>query len=205
MTFEEFLDAELDALDRYTRVLVGDRQLAHDCLADALIKVQARWSKIAVLDNPVAYVRRVITNAFLDHRRSWAHRMLHLVAPEHLPDAPATPAVSGIADRAQLHELLQRLQRQQRAAIVMRHGDDPTHVVVKDRLAWRELGRGYVAVVVGPIGMSPADLALAASVRMDPAVHPAPVAPAASPAQPSGLGPSSAITGTGETAVPPSR
>lgn len=121
MTFEEFLDAELDGLDRYSRVLAGDRQLAHDCLADSLIKVQVRWASIAGMDNPLAYVRRVVTNTFLDQRRSWAHRMLHLVAHDQLVQVAPASELSALHDRAQLHGLLQRLPRQQRAAIVMRH------------------------------------------------------------------------------------
>lgn len=135
MTFEEFLDAELNGLDRYSRVLVGDRQLAHDCLADSLIKVQVRWKRIAELDNPLAYVRRVVTNTFLDQRRSWAHRMMHLVSAEHLPEQPAPSGLSGVDDRAQLHELLQRLPRQQRAAIVMRHYLDLPDADIADALS----------------------------------------------------------------------
>jgi RNA polymerase sigma-70 factor (sigma-E family) len=135
VTFEEFLDAELNGLDRYCRVLVGDRQLAHDCLADALIKVQVRWKKIAELDNPLAYVRRVVTNTFLDQRRSWAHRMLHLVSTEQLPEQPAPSDLRSLEDRAQLHGLLQQLPRQQRAAIVMRHYLDLPDTDIADALS----------------------------------------------------------------------
>lgn len=135
MTFEEFLDAELTGLDRYSRVLVGDRQLAHDCLADSLIKVQLRWRKIGELDNPLAYVRRVVTNTFLDQRRSWAHRMLHLVGTEQLPEQPAPSELRSLEDRAQLHALLQQLPRQQRAAIVMRHYLDLPDTDIADALS----------------------------------------------------------------------
>lgn len=80
------------------------------------------------------------------------------------------------------------------------------HVVAVERQAWTDLGGGYVAVVVGPIGMSPADLALAATaVRIDPRVGAAPAPATASPATPSGLSPSSMVEGTGPTAVPHSR
>lgn len=135
MTFEDFLDAELSGLDRYSRVLVGDRQLAHDCLADSLIKVQVRWKKVAVMDNPVAYVRRVITNMFLDQRRSWAHRKVRLVGTEHLPEEPAPSGHSSMEDRAQLHELLEQLPRQQRAAIVMRHYLDLSDADIAEALS----------------------------------------------------------------------
>jgi len=135
VTFEEFLDAELNGLDRYSRVLVGDRQLAHDCLAESLIKVQARWKKIGEMDNPLAYVRRVITNTFLDQRRSWAHRMMHLVGAEELPEQSAPSDLRSLEDRAQLHELLRQLPRQQRAAIVMRHYLDLPDADIADALS----------------------------------------------------------------------
>src|ERR1700712_556151 len=74
VTFEEFLDAELDGLGRYARVLTGDRQQAHDTLAEALIKVQMHWKRIALMDRQLAYVRRIVTNTYLQEKRSWADR-----------------------------------------------------------------------------------------------------------------------------------
>ena len=110
MTFDEFLDAELDGLDRYCRVLVGDRQLAHDTLADSLIKVQQHWTRIALMTTPLAYVRKMITNTYLDGRRSWAQRMLHLVPPSEMPEeSQLHDPVSVVHDRAHLHDLLRQL------------------------------------------------------------------------------------------------
>lgn len=85
-------------------------------------------------------------------------------------------------------------------------GGTLAHVVAKDRLAWTALGRGYVAVVIGPVGMSTPDLALAAAaVRIDPEVGTAPVPATGPPVTPSGLAPASVVGGTGPTAVPQSR
>ena len=81
MTFDEFLDAELDGLRRYAQVLTGNRQQAHDTLAESLIKVQSHWRRIEVLDRPLPYVRRVVTNQFLQERRSWAARMFRSMNP----------------------------------------------------------------------------------------------------------------------------
>ena len=121
MTFDEFLDRELDGLTRYARVLTGDRQLGHDMLADSLIKVQLHWLRIADLDNPLAYVRRVVTNTFLQQRRSWAQRMIHPWGSP-LPDrGDFDDRLSRVDSRSQLHQLLELLPRQQRVAIVLRH------------------------------------------------------------------------------------
>ena len=137
VTFEEFLDAELDGLGRYVRVLTGDRQQAHDTLAEALIKVQVHWRRIAQMERPLAYVRRIVTNQFLEERRSWAARMLRSMNPESLPELIPVGAGSGtgrIDDRSQLHALLATLPRQQRAAIVLRHYLDLTDAEIADAL-----------------------------------------------------------------------
>lgn len=121
MTFDEFLDRELDGLTRYARVLTGNRQEAHDMLADSMIKVQLHWRRIADLDNPLAYVRRVVTNTFLQQRRSWAQRMIHpsgSTPPDH---GDLDDRLSRVESRLQLHQLLELLPRQQRVAIVLRH------------------------------------------------------------------------------------
>lgn len=123
MTFDEFLDAELDGLRRYAQVLTGDRQQAHDTLAEALIKVQSQWRRIEVLDRPLLYVRRVVTNQFLQERRSWSARMFRSMNPESLPQPAAVgeSEVRRVDDRSELHTLLASLPGQQRAAIVLRH------------------------------------------------------------------------------------
>ena len=42
VTFDEFVGKELAALAGYARVLTGDRQAAHDVLADVLVKAQVK-------------------------------------------------------------------------------------------------------------------------------------------------------------------
>jgi DNA-directed RNA polymerase specialized sigma24 family protein len=85
VTFEDFLNAELEGLGRYAQVLTGERQEAHDTLAEAMVKVQLHWHRIGVMTYPLAYVRRILTNQFLQNRRSWASRMLRSTGPEALP------------------------------------------------------------------------------------------------------------------------
>jgi RNA polymerase sigma-70 factor (sigma-E family) len=134
--FEEFLDAELDGLGRYARVLTGDRQQAHDTLAEALIKVQVHWRRISQMDRPLAYVRRIVTNQFLEERRSWTARMFRSMSPEALPESASAPGGTGrIDDRSQLHTLLESLPKQQRAAIVLRHYLDMTDAEIAEALS----------------------------------------------------------------------
>lgn len=120
MTFDAFLDAELDSLTQYARVLTGDPQVAHDVLANALVRAFTRWRTIEQTDNPRAYVRRIVTNCFLMERRSWWHRKTD--STETMTMLAATdPARSRVDDRSELDALLRKLPKQQRAAIVLRY------------------------------------------------------------------------------------
>lgn len=93
MRFEDFLAAELDGLARFARVLTGDRQEAHDLLADTLEQGQRRWRQIAVLEYPAAYVRQMLINRFLSGRRRWSARMIRVV--EHVPETAVDGARAG--------------------------------------------------------------------------------------------------------------
>src|SRR3978361_1571384 len=64
LTCEAFLAGELDSLRRYARLLTGDRDTAHDVVADALIKAHVRWAKIGRMEFPAAYVRSMVTNGY---------------------------------------------------------------------------------------------------------------------------------------------
>ncbi|MCW2936269.1 MAG: subfamily polymerase sigma-24 factor, partial [Actinomycetia bacterium] len=69
MTFDEFVRAEMGGLSRFAGALTSDRYLAEDVLSDALVKVARRWRRIGSLDDPAAYVRRVVVTTYLDDRR----------------------------------------------------------------------------------------------------------------------------------------
>ncbi len=122
MTFEEFLSAELGGLTRFAAVLTGDRYLAEDVVQDALVKAHARWPHIGGLDQPVAYLRRMIVNGYLSWRRRWATRTIQaagdLSEHERLMGT-ADPAVT-VARADQVGRLIATLPRRQRVAIVLR-------------------------------------------------------------------------------------
>ncbi len=121
MTFDEFATAELPALAGYARALTGDRQRAHDVLADALVTAQVRWKRIGAMTNPAAYVRRIVTTTYLAERRRWSTRHIGLTGTGDAPESPVPDPSLPVDDRDQLHQLLAGLPRQQRAAIVLRY------------------------------------------------------------------------------------
>lgn len=126
-SFEGFLATELADLTRFAGVLTGDRQLGHDVLADALVKAGTRWSRIAAVDDPRAYVRRMVVNSFLDERRRTKRRPVLLTADTAQLDRPAgADPTAALESNDQLRALLDGLPAQQRAAVVLRYLLDQT-------------------------------------------------------------------------------
>ncbi|MET3807202.1 RNA polymerase sigma factor (sigma-70 family) [Nakamurella sp. UYEF19] len=152
MQFEEFLDAELDGLARYARVVSRDRNEAHDLLAESLIKVQKAWPKIAGADSQVAYVRRIITNTLISERRSWVARHIFTTRSGELPDVPADAATARVETRDALDQLLRTLAPRERAAVVLRY-----YLGLDDRSIAAEMGcsvssvRSYISRALGTL------------------------------------------------------
>jgi len=123
MRFEEFARARLPALLRYATVLAGDRELARDVVQEALARALVHWRRIEKLDEPYAYVRRIVTNEFLSLRRRRRVRTVALTF-EALdgPRAPVAPdPASGHGDREELWRQLAALPPRQRAVLVLRY------------------------------------------------------------------------------------
>jgi RNA polymerase sigma factor (sigma-70 family) len=139
--FEEFLAAELTALGRFAAVLTGDRQLAHDVLTDALMLASARWSRIADMEYPTAYVRRIVVTTFLTDRRRAARRRTQPTADAGLLDGACADPAGRVDDRDEIHRLLQQLPDRQRAAVVLRY-----YLGLDDAAIGTELGASVGAV-----------------------------------------------------------
>ncbi|GAA3280633.1 SigE family RNA polymerase sigma factor [Dactylosporangium vinaceum] len=121
MTFEEFVEARLQALLRYAVMLTGDPHTAQDLVQDTMIRAQLKWRRIAAADLPERYVKRMITNAYVDlHRGSWLRRValrgVDLDTGGQEPDH-----ADSLAERDEMWLWLDRLPRQQRAALVLRY------------------------------------------------------------------------------------
>jgi RNA polymerase sigma-70 factor (sigma-E family) len=123
--FERFVADRLDRLLRYATAMTCDRYLAQDIVQNALLQAQRRWARIAAMDAPYLYLKRMVTNEYLSWRRSRAardiassHRALDAVAP-----TVGDPAVRH-AERDAMRARIATLPRKQRAAIVLRYYED---------------------------------------------------------------------------------
>ncbi|SCE71650.1 RNA polymerase sigma-70 factor, sigma-E family [Micromonospora purpureochromogenes] len=124
MTYEEFADSRLTALLRYAVMLTGDPHQAQDLVQDTMVRVQLNWRRVARADSPERYVRRMLTNQYVDWRRgSWMRRVLLRGEPEESAP-PATDHAQDAVDRDQVWSLLARLPRRQRASLVLRYYED---------------------------------------------------------------------------------
>jgi RNA polymerase sigma-70 factor (sigma-E family) len=96
----------------------GDRAAAEDAVQEALTKAYVKWGRISRLDNPRAYVHRMVINECLTLRRRWRRR-------NESPDFTQALHVGGgyesVDDRQGLSQLLARLGPRQRAVLVLRY------------------------------------------------------------------------------------
>lgn len=139
MRFEEFTAARLPALLRYAMLLSGDREQARDLVQEVLARALVKWGRIGTIEEPYAYVRRMVTNEFL----SWRRRRKLTTVPLDDAHEAATPEPETPDD---LRGLLARLPGRQRAVLVLRYYEDLTDDEIAAALGCR-VGtvRGYAS------------------------------------------------------------
>ncbi|MDG4778456.1 SigE family RNA polymerase sigma factor [Micromonospora sp. WMMD961] len=134
MRYEEFADTRLAPLLRYAVMLTGDPHQAQDLVQETMVRVQLNWRRVARADSPERYVRRMLTNQYIDWRRgSWVRRVLLRGEPDASAPAPTDHAQSAV-DRDQIWSWLSRLPRRQRAALVLRYYEDLPDAEIADIL-----------------------------------------------------------------------
>lgn len=127
-----------DALPRVQRVallLVGDRSVADDLVAEAVARTLPKWRSGGVAD-PAAYLRRVVVN--LASRR-WRRRSL---AVRHDRAAlnwlqPTTDDEAAVVERDAVLGAVARLAPRRRAVVVLRFYDDLSEVQIAEVLGVR--------------------------------------------------------------------
>jgi RNA polymerase sigma-70 factor (sigma-E family) len=113
--FDEFVAARYADLLRVAYVLTGSRPEAEDLVQTALIRVLRRWSRV---DDPMAYVRRVMVNQHINvWRRVRRREVVTADPPERRQDDPA----DRIAQRAALMAALRALPARTRAVVALRY------------------------------------------------------------------------------------
>lgn len=128
-TLEEFVAARGEALMRFALMLCGDRHSAEDLTQSVLAKAYPRWLRISNLEQPDAYLKRMIVNEHLRwRRRLWRGEIPVATPGEARLGSRACDVVASsedsYANREAAWELLGRLPRKQRAVLVLRYYED---------------------------------------------------------------------------------
>jgi DNA-directed RNA polymerase specialized sigma24 family protein len=117
VTFDEFVAARLQALLGYAVMLTGDPHLAKDLVQETMVRVYLKWRRVSATTVPEIYVKRMPTNAYLDHRRGpWFRRVVLRHEPDEQPTR--TDHAEALVARAEIWSLLAVLPARQRAAPV---------------------------------------------------------------------------------------
>ena len=117
--FAAYVQARGRAWERFAYVLTGDAHRAQDLVQTVLLKAYRRWDRIAELEHPDAYIRRMLTNGYLDWRRRRGSAELPV---DEIPDDNSVPDPAiGVVDRDEVHRALQDLSPHQRTVLVLRH------------------------------------------------------------------------------------
>ncbi|WP_432542127.1 SigE family RNA polymerase sigma factor [Kineococcus sp. SYSU DK002] len=106
-------------LVRLARVLLRDEHQAEDVVQDVLATCVRKWSRIQALEDPSAYLNRMVVNAVsTSRRRPW--RREHAADPAELPEEVVSDTTGLHAERQRCLALLRRLPDKQRIALVLR-------------------------------------------------------------------------------------
>ena len=120
--FAGFVREHTSALLRTAYLLTGNRQAAEELVQDTLARLYPKWERVESSDIPLAYVRRSLANAFVNHQRRASRREY---AFEHLPEhVDHRDPLGQLADRDEIWSGLRRLPDRQRAALVLRFFED---------------------------------------------------------------------------------
>ncbi|MPZ53486.1 MAG: sigma-70 family RNA polymerase sigma factor [Acidimicrobiia bacterium] len=119
--FDDFYRVTFPRMVDIARGLSGSRLAAEDLAQDALVAAYRQWPKVGGLDNPGAWVRRVVINKSVSrYRRHLAEakalvrlRPIRGASPEPLPD-----------DAEEFWRAVRQLSRRQAQAITLHYLED---------------------------------------------------------------------------------
>jgi RNA polymerase sigma-70 factor (ECF subfamily) len=119
LSFEQFFMAEHVRLVAIAIALAPDRETAQDVAQETLARAFAHWDRVRTLDQPGAWVRRILINLLIDnHRRRTREDGAVLRLLSESSTSSSSEDVDGFI------ALIRRLPERQRVAVVLRYLDD---------------------------------------------------------------------------------
>jgi RNA polymerase sigma-70 factor (sigma-E family) len=120
-SFREFVTMRWPALVRTAYLLTGDHGRAEDLAQTTLEKMHRHWRRIATMESPDGYARRVMTNLAISGSRRKRFREVSIV---HAPEVGAEDGSQTRAEREVMWQALQQLPPRVRAVMVLRYFED---------------------------------------------------------------------------------
>ena len=120
--FVEFAHASRDRLRRTAYLLCGDWDQASDLVQEGLVRVYVRWPRLVRQGGELAYARKAVVSAFLDHKR----RRCSTERPQEADPTTSSgeDVARAVATRVALMAALADLPPRQRACVVLRYFED---------------------------------------------------------------------------------
>ncbi|NES26069.1 SigE family RNA polymerase sigma factor [Micromonospora terminaliae] len=116
--YRQFVAVRLEPLRRTAYLLCRDWHTADDLVSITVGKLYRHWRRVRAAENVDAYVRAVLTHAWLDERRRpWRRERSTDELPEQADLVLPEPT---LADREMLLDLLGQLPPRRRAVLVLR-------------------------------------------------------------------------------------
>lgn len=135
--FTEFASSVAPRLGRTGYLLCGDWHLAEDLAQTALEKLYVAWPRVERMDNPEAYAKRVLVNAYLDRRRRKSSGETPGIDAAELERTEAAPLYDPEL-RLTLLDALMRLSPRTRAVLVLRYWEDQSIEATAEQLGVTE-------------------------------------------------------------------
>lgn len=120
--FAAFVAEHARGLNRLGYLMLSDEHAAEDVAADALLAAWQHWDRVRAVDNPLAYVRRILVNMAMERIRHRARETTLLVRLELATTAGTNDPDS--ASAVDVRAALLRLPPRRRACLVLRHAFD---------------------------------------------------------------------------------
>lgn len=136
MEFNEYVATRGQHLVRLGFVLSGDHHQAEDLAQSALMNAYRHWRRVRRMDDPHAYVRRILVNSHVSAARRRSSRETPAPTIETHGIEP-DPAVA-LAEHDRLWRLLTELPPRERAVLVLRYYEDLDHASIAAVLGIRE-------------------------------------------------------------------
>lgn len=125
--FEEFVETRYGDLLRIAYLLTGTADEAEDLVQAALLRAMRGWKRV---DDPMAYVRRVMIN---HHISMWRQHRARELLTALVPDRQVRDATDRVADQQALYGAMRKLSARTRAVIVLRYWADLPCQVLRSR------------------------------------------------------------------------